>query len=76
MFDFLTKLEPSIYVMGGTTLVAVIVSIGSIIKDRGIFKIMGNHLMHDAEDRQLENESRNKLSSVLQQLIDKIDKNE
>ena len=76
MFDFLTDLKPEIWVMGGTTLVAVIVSIGSILKDRSIFKIMTNHLKHDADDRQAENESRNKLSSVLQQLIDKIDKNE
>lgn len=72
MFEILSQLKPEVIVTGGATLVSFYLIYSHIIKDRNIMKIMSNHLEHDLEQREKDNESRDLLSKTLQKLVDVI----
>mgnify|MGYP001607777855 CR=1 FL=1 len=59
-------------IQGGSVILALYLVYSHIQKDRNIMKIMSNHLEHDLEQREKDNDSRDKLSSTLQKLVDVI----
>ena len=68
--EFFTQLNPAIFIQGGAVLVALYLIYSHIVKDKQLMKLMTNHFHDDLEQKKYDNESRDKLTSVLQKLID------
>lgn len=79
MLELLSTINPMLVIQGGAVLVALYLVYSHILKDRAnakkdeaIMKVMSNHLEHDFEQREKDNESRDLLSKTLQKLVDVI----
>ena len=56
-------------IQGGSVIISIYLIYSHMIKDKAITKLMSNHLEHDLEQREKDNQSRDKLTSTLQSLI-------